>query len=888
MPQIKFPQAQHCELPNGFRYIYYPDHDNKIICLQLIVKIGSAFETDQERGFSHLLEHLSFKSTEAFPNNELSDYLSSKGISVNAYTDFDSTCYYMLLPSERLSLAVKALAELGRNSLVNSHDLKAEKQIVLEEIRQYDTDPESSFTDFIQNDYFVSSPLAHPIIGTVPGIKAIQLEQVEKFQSKYYNPGNCFLVVCGSLNPDDLHNAMKQNFADWTTSPVSRVNNIPREAELNPEYNGFKVVKAPINTDLEYIAVALPELSELHPDSEHLLFAMRYLAIGKSSLLHKRLIEKEKLCSSVRVLSVSGLMSGISVILISPLANADYGRIIEIFREEYHKVLSFRISTADFELIRSDIIHSWLFGFDTMEGLASGLAAEELLGSYQNLYLYRARIDAITPDEIAQKTSSLWKPASLAIYYLGTNKEHWYFLKSLSQQYFSAPESLRLKSKQRQSKRTNMPAEESVPVPSQKAYKLQLLDLDEPEIYHFMLDNGLKVIFKRSHGRPLTGFAFSSQLSQLMEDSSNRGANLFTTTAMLYGTKRRSHDQIMNLSRYLGMNLRVVHHLDCSSFRGKCFNPDFPKAMELLSELIREPSFKQSYLNTLKHSTIDGIRRDREVPSTYAFNRWFKLVIGNHTNLDRSSGNITQIKRINRDILVDWHKQILSPESAALAIVGDYEPAELSSMVASAFDALESSTVEKRSPLPYFDPAKQHTLIEKKSSEQAILHLGVLLPYKQEALHDTAMQLICHAIGGDIASRFYNILREKHSYTYQAGMDFNSVTDLGFWTAYAYCAPQDYREVYALMREIIQDVQENGLSDNELEQSRSYLLGMQRFDYESLSWSASAISNLSALNYPPDYFFRREQRLKDITPELLRRVAAKWLQAKNIYSYILA
>ncbi len=886
MPQIKLPQAQHCELDNGFRYIFYPDHDNKIICLQLIVRIGSAFETDTERGLSHLLEHLSFKSTSSFPDNDLSDYLSSLGISVNAYTDFDSTCYYMLLPSECLGVAVKALAELVRRSQSSAQDLKAEKKIVLEEIRQYDTDPESAFTEYIQNDYFLSSPLRHPIIGTVCGIKAVTHEQVMACKQKYYNPTNCFMVATGAFIPEELRNMVEHEFADWQPSVSSQRMLPPNESLLWPEKNGFKAEKAPISTDLEYVAITLPELSELHPDSEHLLFAMRYLAIGKSSLLHRRLIDKEKLCSSIRVLSVSGLMSGITIILISPLAGASFTRIMQIFKEEFHRALAFQISSKDFELIRSDILHSWLFGFDTMEGFASGLASEELLGSYSQLYHYSERIESITPAEISQRITPIWTFDSLALYYLGNRKGNWNFLKSLKQEFFEELPILPIK--RISTKHDNLlEAKPLAPVNSIALSKLNGIGLQDKEVYHFTLKNGLRVVFHRTRGRTLTGFAYSNSLSQLMEGSDNRGINLFTTTAMLYGTKKRNHDRIMDFSRALGMNLRVVHHLDCSSWRGKCFNPDLQKALELLSEIIREPVFHSGYLRTLKHSTIDSIRREKEVPSTYAFNRWFKLLTGNGSNLDRSSGNISQIKQINPQALRAWHQHILNPGDSALAIVGDYDPAELTQIVDSCFSHLQNSGLAPLSPNPVYHSAQRHFLKEKRGSDQAIIHMGVLLPHRQEYLHDTAMQVICHAIGGDIASRFYNILREKHSYTYQAGMDYNSVNDLGFWTAFAFCAPEDHNAVFHLMQEIIGDVCLNGITELELEQSRNYLLGMQRFDYESLSWSAAAIANLRALNYAPDYFFKREQRLKELSPGLLREVAAKWLQPENIYSYIM-
>ena len=88
------------KLKNEFKVITARDNSNPLVCLQLYIRIGSAWEERSEAGYSHLTEHLVFKSTKAFPQNAIMNKVTNFGGSLNAYTEFDSTCFYITLPSK--------------------------------------------------------------------------------------------------------------------------------------------------------------------------------------------------------------------------------------------------------------------------------------------------------------------------------------------------------------------------------------------------------------------------------------------------------------------------------------------------------------------------------------------------------------------------------------------------------------------------------------------------------------------------------------------------------------------------------------------------------------------------------------------------------------------
>ena len=131
MPEFPLRPAVSGFLPNGLKYILHADDSNPVLCLQLYLRVGSAWEDPREAGYAHLLEHLAFKSTRHFGYNQITQFVNSLGGSINAYTDFDCTCYYLLLPSEYLDEGLLVLSELAIHPSFSRADLAMEKDIVI-------------------------------------------------------------------------------------------------------------------------------------------------------------------------------------------------------------------------------------------------------------------------------------------------------------------------------------------------------------------------------------------------------------------------------------------------------------------------------------------------------------------------------------------------------------------------------------------------------------------------------------------------------------------------------------------------------------------------------------------------------------------------------------
>ncbi|HNX01568.1 MAG TPA: pitrilysin family protein, partial [Candidatus Cloacimonadota bacterium] len=318
-------------LTNGLKVIYGVDNSTPIVSIQLHVRIGSCWERLDEAGYSHLTEHLVFKSTEHYPKNSIMEAASYLGGTINAYTEFDSTCFYITLPSEFLDRGMELLAELVFHANYSDREFKSERSVVVEELKQYRNDPEDFFIEEIPKLYFDKNPYKRPIIGTEESLAASTPNRLREFYHRYYVPDNCFIVVTGDIDPKILKSKVFAQFGSWRPAFV-----IDKEEKVVDTYpNEFRFFKINKTVGRDLIAFTIPELSEQDPDSYTLSLITKAFAVGKNSRLHKRLYDQEQLVEQIKVHSLSGLYEGISVIEIVPKKGSSIEGIIFCFLDEF-------------------------------------------------------------------------------------------------------------------------------------------------------------------------------------------------------------------------------------------------------------------------------------------------------------------------------------------------------------------------------------------------------------------------------------------------------------------------------------------------------------------------------------------------------------------------
>jgi predicted Zn-dependent peptidase len=172
------------------------------VALGFWIATGSAAESDDQAGISHLLEHMLFRGTERFGSQEIDQIFDAMGAEVNAGTDKESTSLYTRVLDGHLPRAFEVMGDMVFHPRFG--ELETEREVVLEEIAMYEDDPQDKVFDVLGEATFGSHPLGRAVIGTAEVVGSVTREQLAAFHAARYEPQNLVIAAAGSIDHDEM------------------------------------------------------------------------------------------------------------------------------------------------------------------------------------------------------------------------------------------------------------------------------------------------------------------------------------------------------------------------------------------------------------------------------------------------------------------------------------------------------------------------------------------------------------------------------------------------------------------------------------------------------------------------------------------------------------
>ena len=210
-------------LPNGLRYaVRHNGVPPGQVSIRVVADVGSLYETDAQRGYAHLIEHLTFrdskylKSGEAIPTWQKLG--ATFGSDTNAETSPTETIYKLDLPAatpETIDETFKLLSGMIAEPIFTPEGVKTEVPIVLAEKRERQG-PEARVGEATRAAFFTGQPLAkRSPVGTTETLEAATSESIRAFHDKWYRPDNTVVIVAGDADPATLTAEITRWFGTW-------------------------------------------------------------------------------------------------------------------------------------------------------------------------------------------------------------------------------------------------------------------------------------------------------------------------------------------------------------------------------------------------------------------------------------------------------------------------------------------------------------------------------------------------------------------------------------------------------------------------------------------------------------------------------------------------
>jgi zinc protease len=213
-------------LPNGLRYAV---RRNGVppgqVSIRIRIDAGSLYERPDERGFAHLIEHLTFRESKYLKEGEAIPVWQRLGATfgsdTNAETTPTQTVFKLDLPNAtpgNLDETFRLLSGMIASPVFTDHGVRTEVPIVLAEMRERGG-PAQRVADATRSLYFAGQPLAtNAPIGTVETLQAATAASVRAFHDRWYRPENAVIAVAGDVRPEELERLIGQWFGGWKAS----------------------------------------------------------------------------------------------------------------------------------------------------------------------------------------------------------------------------------------------------------------------------------------------------------------------------------------------------------------------------------------------------------------------------------------------------------------------------------------------------------------------------------------------------------------------------------------------------------------------------------------------------------------------------------------------
>ncbi len=404
-------------LENGMRIVAERMSSAQSVSIGLWVNIGSRDEEAHEHGISHFLEHMFFKGTVHKTAREIAQEIDAIGGELNAFTSRENTTFYAKVLTDHLPKAVELLSDNFHHSKFDRRDIDKERQVVIEEIRMVEDDPEDLVHTLHIEDILKGNPLGRTILGTAETLATIDRKKIMGFLERTYDPKQIVIAVAGRFEFNALFPLLQKTFEKYQRNKTRL---IPRVApQIVPQ---FQVKKRKL--EQAHICISTPGLGITHPQREALHLLNIILGGGVSSHLFQEVREERGLAYSIYS-SPSFYQDGGIFTIYAGTGVKNAPKVTELIFKEIKKMKERGVTADELKKAKEHIKGSILLSTESSGSRMSRLAKDELaFGRQFKIEEVIAGINRVTLKSVHEIANTLFNSKTISMTALGPIEAH--------------------------------------------------------------------------------------------------------------------------------------------------------------------------------------------------------------------------------------------------------------------------------------------------------------------------------------------------------------------------------------------------------------------------------------------------------------------------------
>jgi zinc protease len=811
-------------LENGLTVLTKEVHTAPVVSVQMWYKVGSRNEEPGVNGIAHQLEHMMFKGTKNRPV-QFGRLFSALGSDSNAFTSYDQTAYYGTVESDKLKALLVLEADRMQNSLIDAQQLASEKRVVISELQGYENSPEYRLNRAIMRALFPNHAYGLPVGGTKADVEKFQVEQVQKYYRNFYTPDNAVLVIVGDFQTTKTLEIVKELFGKLPNSKQVTVNS-QQSAHLTPHtpHPTPLVIREPGAAALYQVVYPLPDLN--HPDIPALEVMDYILTEGRNSRLYQALVESG-LASEISASVASLRDAGWYELLVTADDHQDLKKIETVLQRAIANLVQKGVKPEEIARAKTQLEATTILSNRDITSQAMQLGNDEITaGDYRYTNRYLDAVRQVTAEDIVKvvnkylkpeaRVVGLFQPTNKNVAEIGNKPDFKQTTENLSASTDLAPADV---------VQYLPPLDEIKDVVKQVSHSGNHYTSSPSLPQQFTLSNGLQVLLLPDKSTPTLTLSGHIKAGKEYDPENQAGLASFVADNLMSGTKTKNALTLAKALEERGANLDFSAYREGVRIEGDSLAGDLPILIQTLADAVKNSTFPKKELELNRQQTLTDLKQDLDDPAEVAKRIFVQSIYPKQHPL-HSFPTQKSLQKIRREDVIAFKAKHYRPDTTVLVLVGDFDPAEVRSLLQKELGDWE---VSGQPPQLKYPPVTMPNNIVSVNpvipgKAQAITFMGYTGITRQDPRYYAAL-VLNQILGGDTLSSYLGAeVRDRQGLTYGIYSYLHAQKNVGTFWIEMQTSPEDSNKAIASTRKLLQKIHQQGVTVTDVEAAKHTLI----------------------------------------------------------------
>jgi zinc protease len=396
------------------------------------------------------------------------------------------------------------------------------------------------------------------------------------------------------------------------------------------------------------------------------------------------------------------------------------------------------------------------------------------------------------------------------------------------------------------------------------------------------LDMGknVQVWYVEDHTLPMIALTAALPAGSAYDPKDKPGLAAFTADLLNEGAGNLNSQEFQAALSNKAIRLNMTPTRDYLVISIVTLSENAKEAFRLLGLALTRPRFDNDAIARVRAQIIAALQQEDEDPQDVASKGFMNTFMGGHPYAHPINGTIASISRINRNDIRTFAREHWVRNGLKISVSGDVDPEMLKVLIGSAFGQLPAKWAPPVPPVTHMGAAGVHVIPLNVPQPTAVFGLPGILRSDRDFIPAYVANYILG--GGGFSSRLMQEVREKRGLTYGISSSLDTLRKAGIFAVQVATRGSAMQQTIDVVRATMKDFADNGASDKELADAKTYITGSFPLAFSSNSGIVTQLNSFQRVGLPIDYIAKRNALINAVTVDDVKRVAKRLFNADKM------